>query len=254
MKNPPDRIRGVFHLLRKCMRMTQSNEIVRRKFFCLLLVILCAGSSLSSQVLLGTVTRKDTGVPLEAVNVFLKDTKYGTITDSLGRFEIKGLPLGGYVVEVRRVGFKTNTYVLDVERDEPVTLKVELEEEPVTLEGVEVSGEAEKANRLSTIGKTIITSEQIKRTGIKSLSTFLKSRYPGLFPGYTRRTYERLQFVLYVNGTLVLYTPDVIDSMIDVEQVDYVEVYRSYGLNSTPNRGSNERVIHIHTKIPELRH
>jgi CarboxypepD_reg-like domain len=234
--------------------MTRANNIVRWKFFCLLLVILAPGLPLSSQVLRGTVTRKDSGVPLEAVNVFLKDTKHGTITDSLGYFEIKGFPLGGYVVELRRVGFKTSRYVFDAERDESTTLKVELEEEPVVVEGVEVSGEAGKANRLSTIGKTIITSEQIKRTGTKSLSTFLKSRYPGLFPSYTRRTYERLRFVLYVNGTLVQYTADVIDSMIDVEQVDYIEVYRSYGLNSTPNRGSNERVIHIHTKIPELQH
>jgi hypothetical protein len=234
--------------------MAQSDEIIRRKFFYLLLLILALVSPLSSQVLRGTVTQKDTKVPLAAVNVFLKDTKYGTVTDSLGHFEIKGLPFGGYVVEVRRVGFKTNRYILTVERDEPIALSVELEEEPVVVQGVEVSGEAEKASRLSSIGKTIITSEQIKRTGTKSLSTFLKSRYPGLFPGYTRRTYERLQFVLYVNGALVQYTADVIDSMIDVEQVDYVEVYRSFGLNSAPNRGSNERVIHIHTKIPELRH
>jgi hypothetical protein len=234
--------------------MIQSNETIRREFFYPLLVILASVLPLSAQVLRGTVVQKDTKDPLAAVNVFLKDTKYGTITDSLGYFEIKGLPFGGYVLEVRRIGFKTNRYVLTVERDEPVALKVELEEESVMVEGVEVSGEAEKANRLSTIGKTIITSEQIKRTGTRSLSTFLKSRYPGLFPNYTRRAYERLRFVLYVNGTLVQYTADVIDSMIDVEQVDYVEVYRSFGLNSTPNRGSNERVIHIHTKIPELRH
>ena len=234
--------------------MTQSNDTVRGKFFCSLLAILVMVLPLSAQVLRGTVVQKDTQIPLAAVNVFLKDTKYGTITDSLGRFEIRGLPFGGYVAEVRRVGFKTNRYILTLERDETVTLNVELEEEPVVVEGVEVAGEAEKANRLSTIGKTIITSEQIKSTGTKSLSTFLKSRYPGLFPSYTRRTYERLRFVLYVNGTLVQYTADVLDSMIDVEQVDYVEVYRSYGLNSTPNRGSNERVIHIHTKIPELRH
>jgi outer membrane receptor for ferrienterochelin and colicins len=234
--------------------MARSNRIIRKEFFYPILLILASVSPLSSQVLRGTVIQKDTKVPLAAVNVFLKDTKHGTITDSLGYFEIKGLPFGGYVLEVRRVGFKTNRYVLTVERDEPVVLKVELEEEPVMVEGVEVSGETEKANRLSTIGKTIITSEQIKRTGTKSLSTFLKSRYPGLFPSYTRRTYERLRFVLYVNGALVQYTADVIDSMIDVEQVDYVEVYRSFGMNSVPNRGSNERVIHIHTKTPGLRH
>ena len=233
--------------------MTRSNEIVLRELFYPLLVIVASVSPLSSQVLRGTVVQKDTKVPLASVNVFLKDTKYGTITDSLGQFELKKFPFGVYVVEVRRVGFKTNRYILTAERDEPTTLAVELEVEPVVVEGVEVSSEAEKASRLSNIGKTIITSEQIRRTGTKSLSTFLKSRYPGLLPSYTRRTYERLRFVLYVNGALVQYTADVIDSMIDVEQVDYIEVYRSFGMTSTRDRGSNERVIHIHTQIPELR-
>lgn len=234
--------------------MARWKKIIRREFFFPLLVVLASVSPLSSQVLRGTVIQKDTRIPLASVNVFLKDTKYGTITDSLGQFELMKFPFGVYVLEVRRVGFKTHRYILTVDQDEPITLAVEMEVEPVVVEGVEVSGDAEKASRLSNIGKTIITSEQIQRTGTKSLSTFLKSRYPGLFPSYTRRTYERLRFILYINGALVQYTADVLDSMVDMEQVDYIEVYRSFGMASTRDRGSNERVIHIHTKIPELHH
>jgi hypothetical protein len=235
----------------------RSRTIIQQELrytFIAVFVILTSVSPLFSQVLRGTVIQKDTKIPLASVNVFLKDTKYGTITDSLGQFELKKFPLGVYVVEVRRVGFKPNRYILTADKDDPITLSVELEVEPVVVNGVEVSGEAEKANRLLNIGKTIITSEQIVRTGTKSVATFLKSRYPGLFPSYTRRTYERLQFVLYINGALVQYTADVIDSMIDVDQVDYIEVYRSFGMASSRDRGSNERVIHIHTKIPEFRH
>jgi hypothetical protein len=234
--------------------MARSKKIIRRELFFPLLILLASVSPLSSQALRGTVVQKDTRVPLASVNVFLKDTKYGTVTDSLGQFELKKFPFGVYVLEVRRVGFKPNRYILTVDQDEPITLAVEMEVEPVVVEGVEVSGDAEKAARLSNIGKTIIRSEQIQRTGTKSLSTFLKSRYPGLFPSYTRRTYERLRFILYINGALVQYTADVLDSMVDLEQVDYIEVYRSFGMASTRDRGSNERVIHIHTKIPELHH
>jgi hypothetical protein len=232
--------------------MTRSHMIIRREYFYPFLVLLASVAPLFSQVLRGKVVQKDTRAPLASVNVFLKDTKFGSVTDSLGQFEIKRFPLGVYVVEARHVGFKTNRYILTAEQDEPITLAVELEIEPVVVEGVEVSGEAAKANRLATVDKTILTSEEIRRTGTKSLSTFLKSRYPGLFPSYTRRTYERLRFTLYVNGALVQYTSDVLDSMIDVEQVDYIEVYRSFGTTSTRDRGSNERVIHIHTKIPPL--
>ena len=234
--------------------MIRSHTILRSEILYPLLVLLASVVPLSSQVLRGTVVQKDTRAPLASVNVFLKDTKFGTVTDSLGRFEIRSFPLGVYIVEARHVGYKTNTYILTAERDEPITLAVELEIEPVVVEGVEISAEAAKANRLATNDKTILTSEEIKRTGTKSLSTFLKSRYPGLFPSYTRRTYERLRFILYVNGALVQYTADVLDSMIDVDQIDYIEVYRSFGTTSTRDRGSNERVIHIHTKIPALGH
>lgn len=232
--------------------MTRSNNYIRREFFYSLLVVLTSLMPLSSQVLRGTVTQKDTKVPLVSVNVFLQGTKHGTITDSLGQFELKKFPLGVYIVEVRRVGYRTNRYVFNAERDELINLVVEMEVDPVVVGGVVVSGQAEMAKQLSNFGKTIITSEQIKHTGTKSLSTFLKSQYPGLFPSYTRRTYERLHFILYLNGALVQYTADVLDSMIDVDQVDYIEVYRSFGMTSSRDRGSNERVIHIHTKIPQL--
>lgn len=232
--------------------MTTLHTSICRRFPWSLLVILAITPPLFSQVLRGTVIQKDTKAPLTSVNVLLQGTKYGTTTDSLGQFEIKNFPGGVYVLNVQRVGYKKNQYIVAAEQDEHITLTAELEIEPVPLEGVEVSVEAEQARRLSTFDKKIITSEQIKHAGTKSLSTFLKMQYPGLFPTTTRQTYERLRFVLYLNGALVQYTPDVLDSMIEIEQIDYIEVYRSTGMTPMRDRGSNERVIHIHTKIPEF--
>lgn len=209
-------------------------------------------SNAVGQELRGTVIQRDTNLPLPSVNVILKNTKYGATTDSLGRFEIKNFPVGAYVLVVRRLGYRSNTYILTAERDEPIELTVELELEPILMEEVQVIDDAERAKLLRSQGKTIITSDQIKHTGTKSLAILLRSYYPGLFPVYVRSN-ERLHFVLYINGTLVRYTPDVFDTMIDVEEVDYIEVYRSFGETPTMDRGSNERVVHIHTKKPELR-
>lgn len=75
---------------------------------------------------------------------------------------------------MQRVGYKKNQSIVAIEQGEHITLTAELEIEPVPLEGVEVSVEAEKARRLLTFDKKIITSEQIKHAGTKSLSTFLK--------------------------------------------------------------------------------
>ena len=114
---PPGEIPGG-HLLWRVIGMARSNVIIRRKFFYPLLVLLASASTLCSQSLRGTVIQKDTRIPLASVNVFLKDTKFGTVTDSLGRFELPKFPLGVYVAEVRRVGFKTARYILTVEREE----------------------------------------------------------------------------------------------------------------------------------------
>lgn len=233
--------------------MIESHASARRRFVYLLPVVLAINPMLFSQELRGTVVQKDTKAPLASVNVLFQGTKYGTTTDSLGKFEIKNFPSGVYVLNVQRVGYKKNQYIVAAEREEVITLAAELEIEPVSLPGVEVTAEAEKALRLATFDKKIITSEQISRSGTKSLATFLKIQYPGLFPTTTRRTYERLRFVLYLNGALVQYTPDVLDSMIEIEQIDYIEVYRSIGMTPTRDRGSNERVIHIHTKLPQFR-
>ncbi|MBI3787336.1 MAG: carboxypeptidase-like regulatory domain-containing protein [Ignavibacteriales bacterium] len=236
--------------------MIESYMSVCRRFAYLLVVTLSINPLLFSQELRGTVVQKDTKAPLASVNVLFQGTKHGTITDSLGTFEIKNFPPGVYILNVQHVGYRKNQYIVTAERDEPIILMVELEIEPVPMQGMEVAGEAEKARRLATFDKRIITSEQIAHTGTKSLSTFLRMQYPGLFPSSVRnprRDFEQLRFVLYLNGALVQYTADVLDTMIDIEQIDYIEVYRDIGMAPKRNRGSNERVIHIHTKLPEFR-
>ncbi len=212
---------------------------------------------LISQKLVGTVIQKDNKLPLASAVVLLKDTPYGASVDSLGRFEIKNFPMGTYVLEVRRLGYKTNRHILTADRDETITMLVELELDPILMEAVVVTDSA-RTVQLAQLGKTFIRSEEFIRTGTNSLSTFLRMRYPGLLPtrmppGRSARTYDRLNFVLYLNGTLVQYSSDVLDTMIEVDQIDYIEVYRGFGMTPTRSRGSNERVIHIHTKIPEFR-
>ena len=212
---------------------------------------------LISQKLVGTVIQKDTKLPLASAVVLLKDTPYGTSADSLGRFEIMNFPMGIYVLEARHVGYRTNRYILTADRDESISMLVELEPDPILMEAVVVTDSA-RTVQLAQLGKTIIRSEEIRRTGTNSLSTFLRMRYPGLLPtrlppGRSARVYDRLNFVLYLNGTHVQYSSDVLESMIEIDQIDYIEVYRGFGMTPTRSRGSNERVIHIHTKIPEFR-
>ena len=71
-------------------------------------VFLCISQTTSG------VVKDSNGVPLEYANIHVSDTEYGTVTDSLGRFVIKYLPVGSYKLKVSLPFFKTETVDLNV--------------------------------------------------------------------------------------------------------------------------------------------
>ena len=236
--------------------MTGANHI-RKGFLVASMFVFVLANRLGAQEIRGTVLEKDSKLPLPSVNIMLEDTRYGTVTDSLGWFELRGFPLGVYVLEARRVGFATKRYIFTAQNQEPVSLLIELETESIRLPGV-VTVDSARWKQLATLGRKIITADEIKQSGATTLSTFLKSRYPGLFPtttgpGLNRGRFAGYRFALYINGALVQFSSDVFDTMVDPDKVDYIEVYRSFGMSPSSTRGSNERIVHIHTKVPEFR-
>lgn len=74
-------------------------------------------------VLTGQVVSSEDGEPFPGVNVTLKGTKNGTVTDSEGRFKI-GPVEPGQVLVVSFIGYKTFEYV--VPETQVATLKIEL--------------------------------------------------------------------------------------------------------------------------------
>ena len=79
--------------------------------------------------LLGTVT--DTkGRPLKGVRVFLNETPFGSVSDSLGQYELLGVPDGQYNVVISRVQFFTQCQDVVLSREHPETLSVTLRFDP----------------------------------------------------------------------------------------------------------------------------
>ncbi len=235
--------------------MTGSKPLGKSLLVASMFVLLLA-NGLGAQEIRGTVVEKESKLPLPSVNILLEDTRFGTVTDSLGRFDLRGFPLGVCVLEARRVGFSTKRYVLTVRNQEPIEFLVELEIESIRLPGV-VTVDSARWKQLESLGRKIITADEIKQSGATTLSTFLRTRYPGLFPtttgpGLNRARFSNFRFALYINGALVQYSSDVFDTMVDPDKVDYIEVYRSFGMSPSSTRGSNERIVHIHTKVPEF--
>ncbi len=63
----------------------------------------------------GTITDKTTGEPLPQVSVYLSDLKQGVLADVNGQYELKNLPAGYFLVELRYAGYQTLTLRVQVQ-------------------------------------------------------------------------------------------------------------------------------------------
>ena len=117
----------------------------------------------SSQVrhINGTVISDEDGLPVIGASIRVldgdgKQTSFGTITDTDGRFDISGFDFGGgYKVQVSFIGMKTVT--LDAGPDMRITLEGDTHE----LKDVVVTGIFKKARESYTGAVSTITSEEL---------------------------------------------------------------------------------------------
>src|SRR5699024_3667425 len=65
----------------------------------------------------GKVINSKTEDPLISATVYIPDLKKGAVTDVNGHYEIKHIPKGKYLVEVRYTGFSTTTESILINKD-----------------------------------------------------------------------------------------------------------------------------------------
>lgn len=112
----------------------------------------------------GKVIDAETSSPLAAVNIRVKDTDSGAVSDPSGDFVIRDLPVGSYTLQFRIIGYKplSRTDII-VKSDRYTSIEAELH--PTYLEGEDVTVTAgyfaeEEDDPVSTIS---FSSEEIRR-------------------------------------------------------------------------------------------
>jgi iron complex outermembrane receptor protein len=91
----------------------------------------------------GKVTTSD-GQPARFVNVVLKGTRKGTITDSTGHYQIAAVKPGSYTVQASFVGLKATTQTATISGEETVTVDFALEATGTELQEVVVTANPSK--------------------------------------------------------------------------------------------------------------
>lgn len=132
------------------------------KYLLLFLLILTYGKTLAQETQAGTVKGKvslPSGIALEAVNVGLSGTSYGTSTNDDGVFEITNVKPGKYLVVASFLGFDKAQKSITLAAGEVVQVSFELKESSTQLQQVEITGRKETSyqNEISFVASKTAT-------------------------------------------------------------------------------------------------
>jgi outer membrane receptor protein involved in Fe transport len=99
------------------------------------------GQSLQKASVAGKVI-SSSGETLVGVAVVLKDTRIGTTTDLNGRFEIKNIPAGSYVLQARYLGFETLEKSFTLKAAQQLKIELTLQEAALMMEAAEATAKS----------------------------------------------------------------------------------------------------------------
>jgi len=109
------------------------KNVLRKLIGSLLILIIAINIQAQSFTVTGAVV-SDENEKLIGANVILENTKYGTITDVDGNYEIKNVVAGNYQLSISYIGAHTQTVDIEVNKD----IRVDVQLDVTALELVEV--------------------------------------------------------------------------------------------------------------------
>jgi outer membrane receptor protein involved in Fe transport len=119
----------------------------------------------STATVIGVVTARQTGSPLEGVRIAIAGTAIATVTNERGVFRIQGVPAGEVTVSADLIGHRMETVRLTATGGESVRIEIVLDVAAVPIGGVIVSASREaqrKAETAATIG--VVGGDEIRET------------------------------------------------------------------------------------------
>lgn len=141
------------------------KQFYRRFSLVALMVLLVAGFAQAQFTVSGTVTDDFSGEPLAGVNVIVKGTSVGTISDIEGAYRLE-VPDNGTALVFSFIGYVTKEFPISTSTS---TLDVSLEEDVTNLEEVVITGLASSIKR-SNLANAVesISADELRSTTTQS--------------------------------------------------------------------------------------
>lgn len=167
------------------------------------------------------------GEPFEMVNVFIKKTKKGTVTDANGNYSIRNIPEGKHTIIISSIGFQTQRKRIVITKNTQTILNFNLQEDNTNLDEIVVSGTMKPVKKL----------ESPVPVEVYSPTFFMKNPAPSVFESMQNVNGVRPQVNcsvcnsgdIHINGLEGPYTFVLIDGMPIVSGLSTV-----YGLTGIP--------------------
>ena len=211
--------------------------------------------------LVGHVLDETTGEHLPFVNVQVKGTSIGTVTDETGHYFLKNLPLGRQIIVFSYVGYETEELPINITENTTVELKAVLREESQQLNNVVVTANRYATKRQEAATIVNVLSPKLFETAAVSCVADALNFQPGLRVENSCSNCGKTD--LRINGLQGQYTQILMDSrpvfssmasvygleQVPAAMIDRIEVVRGggsamYGANAIAG------VVNIITKEP----
>ena len=191
----------------------------------LLLCVLAPTLSFAQTTMKGKITSE--GQSLSGANIVLKNTKFATISDSMGVYSIEKIPSGNYEVLVSYTGFKSQKKNISVTDTTEITLDFDLKDSHV-LDEVVITGTLKAVSRLeSPVPVEVYKPAFFKKNPTANIFEALQN-VNGVRPQLNCNVCNTGD--IHINGLEGPYTLVLIDGMPIVSGLSTV-----YGLSGIPN-------------------
>ena len=93
---------------------------------------------ISGQQVTGRVAAEADASPIAGADILLEGTRYRTMSDSLGKFSLNGIPAGRYLIMVQHPSYLTVRDSIEISGNAPGELLVLLVPDPIVMDPIEV--------------------------------------------------------------------------------------------------------------------
>ena len=153
-----------------------TSSYLRHRLSCLAIMLLCTVAGYAQdRTISGTITSTENGDPLPGVNVIVKGTTVGTVTNIDGNYRLQ-VPEDESTLQFSFIGYVTQ----EVEIGNQTTIDLALESDLQSLDEVVVVGYGEQSERFNTQQVSQVNARELENQPVVNVQELLQGRAAGV--------------------------------------------------------------------------